>query len=201
VSLIDIIWPIYKKQLLKRAQIVGNQLMPFIKEGDRVLDFGCSIMFTTKYVSSRKKILLTGIDVINYKNLSDGDIKFVKYDGGKLPFKEDQFDVVVTLFVLHHTNNPEFYLKELIRVSKKTILICEDTYINKFEGSVTKLICWFANFTAGDKNLKRNFKSIEEWKELFTKCNVKLIAMKRFYPYLIKKIPTRNILFTLRKNS
>lgn len=200
MSFIEIIWPMYKKFLLKRAQIVGDQLIPFIKEGDKVLDFGCSIMFTTKFVSSRKKILLTGIDIVNYKNLSDIEVKFVKYDGGKLPFKDNQFDVVVTLFVLHHTDDPKFYLNELIRVSKKTILICEDTFTNKFEGSVTKIICWFANFVEGDKNFKRNFKSIKEWKQLFTKCNVKLIAMKRFYPYLIKTIPTRNMLFVLKKN-
>ena len=196
---INVIWPIYKKYLLKRAQIVGDQLIPFIKEGDQVLDFGCSIMFTTKYVLSRKKILLTGIDVVNYKNLSDKKIKFVKYDGSKLPFKDNQFDVVITLFVLHHTDDPEFYLKELIRVSKKTILICEDSYINKFERAITKLICWSANYISGDKNLNRNFKSIKEWKQLFTKCNVKLIERKRFYPYIIKTIPTRNILFVLQK--
>lgn len=187
--------------LLKRAQIVGDQLIPFIKDGEHVLDFGCCIMLTSKYIASKKKILLTGIDFIDYKKSSDGNVKYVKYKGGKLPFKDNQFDVVVTLFVLHHTNDPEFYLKELIRVTKKTILICEDTYTNKFEASVTKLICWTANYTAGDKDLKRNFKSIDEWKLLFNKYKIKLIAMKRFYPYLIKGIPTRNILFALSKNN
>lgn len=64
---------------------------------------------------------------------------------------------------------------------------------------ITKLICWFSNYIVGDKNLKRNFKSIDGWKELIARNNVKLIALKRFYPYVIKTIPTKNIVIVLEK--
>jgi hypothetical protein len=50
-----IIWPLYKKYLMIRAQIVGDELLPYIKNGYSVLDFGGSVMHTTRYVLSKKK--------------------------------------------------------------------------------------------------------------------------------------------------
>jgi ubiquinone/menaquinone biosynthesis C-methylase UbiE len=59
------------------------------------------------------------VDIIDYKKNMEKNINFVKYYGGKLPFKDNQFDATAALFVIHHTDDPEFYLKELIRVTKK----------------------------------------------------------------------------------
>ena len=197
---IKLIWPVYKKYLLKRAQIVGDQVLSFINEGDELLDFGCAFMLTSKYIFEKKKINLTGLDVVEYKKGKVEGINFVKYEGGKLPFKANRFDVVISLFVLHHTNNPDYYLNELARVSKKTIVICEDTYSNEFEKSITKLICWFSNFIVGDTNLERSFRSIKEWKHIFDKSKLKVVKFSRFYPYIIRGIPTKNVVMVLQKN-
>ena len=196
----NILWPIEKKFLLKRAQIVGDQVLPFINEGDSMLGFGCGsdihLLAVSRYLASRKKIHLTCVDVIKRK-IEDAD--FIKYEGGRLPFKDNQFDVVVASIALHHTDNPDFYLQEIIRVSKDRIIICEDTYKNKFEEFLAKFVCISSDFLVGDINMKRSFKSVEEWKGAFEKHNVKLLTFKRFYPHPYPWIPTRNVIIELRK--
>lgn len=129
-----LILALLNKPLKKRVEKIGDELLDFIKEGDTILDFGCGDMSLSKYLLSQKTIFLTGVDNVDY---NVNDVNFVKYDGGRLPFNDNKFDVVFAIFVLHHTSGPEFYLRELIRVSKKKIVICEDTYTNKREEMFT----------------------------------------------------------------
>jgi len=185
-----------KKLVLKRAKIIGDKLLPFINDDDTVLDFGCAEMSISRYILSQKKISLIGVDVVEYKI---NDVNFVKYSGGRLPFKNNQFDVVLAIFVLHHTDDPEFYLKELIRVSKRRIVVCEDTYINKIEEIATKLRCLISNIIVGNTDMRRSFKSVKEWKELFVRSNIKLVTFKRFCPHLLPSILARNVVMELRK--
>ena len=178
--------------LLKRAEMIGEQLLPYVQENDSILDFGCSYMTISKYMQSQKKISITGIDISDYKV---EDANFVKYKGGKLPFDDNQFDVVFSIFVLHHTDNPDFYLKELIRVSKRTIIICEDSFTNIIGKMLTILVDLILNFPFyGTK-----FKSLNEWKELFKNNSVKLIEYKRIYIVLFPSFIRLNVLMELKK--
>jgi ubiquinone/menaquinone biosynthesis C-methylase UbiE len=183
---------------LKRAQLLGEKILPFIQEGESVLDFGCSNMMVSKYIASKKKISLTGIDILDYK-IQDAD--FIKYEGGRLPFKDEQFDVVLSIFVLHHTDNPTFHLQELIRVSKRKIILCEDTFKNKIEENLTQLMDWMYNRTlvSNINDRATNFKSVKEWNELFEKNKVTVKNYKRIIPFPFFFIPTRNVIIELSK--
>lgn len=43
---------------------------------------------------------------------------FYLYDGYKLPFEDNFFDYTVSASVLEHTDDPAYYLKEILRVTK-----------------------------------------------------------------------------------
>lgn len=187
--------PILKHLNLKRAQMVGDKILPLIEDGDSVLDFGCGSMVISKYISSKRNIDLTGVDVIDIKIK---DARYVKYDGGKLPFEDNQFDVVIAIFVLHHTDNPDFFLNELRRVSKKKIILCEDTYTNEIGKIVTKLFDWICNVPFRSC-VGKNFKSILEWKYLFKKNILTLMTLKRIYLYPIPFLPIKNVIMELKK--
>ena len=165
-----------------------------------VLGFGCGsavhLMSVSKYIASKKKIDLTGVDVVERK-IKHAD--FIKYEGGRLPFDDNTFDVVIASIALHHTDNSDFYLKELIRVSKDRIIICESTYTNIIQEFFTKLLCWISDSVVGDINMKRSFKSVKEWKEAFLENNVKLVTFKWFYPHPLPWIPTGNVIMEIRK--
>ena len=48
---------------------------------------------------------------------------FVQADACHLPFKKDSFDMVYCFHVVEHVQNPILLIRELIRVSKKQVII------------------------------------------------------------------------------
>jgi ubiquinone/menaquinone biosynthesis C-methylase UbiE len=95
------------------------------RRGEKILDFGCGtgrlFGFLSKYGAQ-----VTGIDIT--KNMTDAAAKlypggtFIHYDGGKLPFENDFFDDIVSVYVLQHITareNLEATAKELMRCLKK----------------------------------------------------------------------------------
>lgn len=186
-----------KNFIAKRAKLVGEQILPFIFDNENILDFGCGNMFISDFIAKNRQVDITGLDIIDYNT---GKFKFIKYKEGKLPIKDDIFDVAIAAFVLHHTENPSFYLRELRRITRKRIILIEDTYVNKFEQTVTYIVDWVGNHLESCSiNIPFNFKSIIEWKRLFIHNSLELQKLIRFYPHPVPWIPTRNIIMVLKK--
>lgn len=93
--------------------------------GKKILDVGCgngglSIAF---WMAGAK---VTGIDIekslydiaLKQKEAYGADVDFHLYDGNKLPFQNDVFDMAVSVSVLEHTSDPVLYLAEILRVLK-----------------------------------------------------------------------------------
>ncbi len=94
----------------------------------RILDVGCGEGFTLQRL--RKENIgkhLEGVDTLEtaieigkklhpHLTLRKGNIY-------KLPYKDNSFDIVICSEVLEHLENPEKALQELIRVSKKHIVL------------------------------------------------------------------------------
>lgn len=94
-------------------------------KGKLILDAGCgnggvSIAFSK--VGAR----VFGVEIekdlyeISKKHAEALGVKpqFYLYDGLKLPFEDNFFDFAVSLSVLEHTDDPVFYLNEILRVTK-----------------------------------------------------------------------------------
>ncbi|WP_169754219.1 methyltransferase domain-containing protein [Campylobacter curvus] len=83
------------------------------KKSIRVLDFG--------YSQKPYKCLFNDFDnVVEYVRLDvyPGDKVDVVYDGGKIPFEDEYFDIIFSTFVLEHVENLDDTLKEIYRVIK-----------------------------------------------------------------------------------
>lgn len=108
----------------------------FIKENIRlskntkILDVGCGNGFFSYYFE--KICDTTGID-FSEKMIKLNPIK-KKYvmDAYNLKFKNNSFDVVFCSNLLHHLDNPKKAVKEMIRVSKKYIVVSEPNRNNPF---------------------------------------------------------------------
>ena len=76
----------------------------------KILDIGCG------YTANKHATVIADI-----KNLSDFYKKknFVKITDKKLPFKDKEFDFVISSHVIEHVEDFEFFLKELERISTK----------------------------------------------------------------------------------
>ncbi len=183
----------------KRAAVIGNIVLPYLKDGMKVLDYGYGNMSIPEYLRTKIKVHFVGVDVIEYPC---GDFEFIKIDQGQaLPFNDNEFDVTLAGFTLHHTDDPNYYFKELVRVSKSNVLLLEDSYTHYLGRLRTNFLDRLMNLnyftkTMGgkDMNIPYNFKSHKEWKSLFEENHVKLKELRRIYAYPVKFIPGHNIL-------
>lgn len=93
----------------------------FTKAGDTVLDVGCGagnmLELARKQMPDR---IFSGIDIsdTSVATCLVKGLNVQQYDGKTMPAHNDAFTVVGSLNVLEHTDNPESYLSEKLRVLK-----------------------------------------------------------------------------------
>jgi len=183
---------IFSKIYEMGAREMCNDCQDFIEEGSRILDLGCGSGIAAKNFQDFFKAKVIGVDVKDNRLVP---IPFKIVDGKNLPFDDNSFDVVMINFVLHHSEQPESLLKEAKRVSKK-IIIFEDLP----EGIFSKLRCKIHEITFfGGKREKFNFKTSNEWKKIFKKLGLKIIAQKPVFSDFNLIDPVKKILFVLEK--
>lgn len=94
----------------------------------KVLDLGCNTGYGSKilYKEAQKVV---GVDVskeaiaIAKKEYANLDIDFHLIDGKKLPFDDDEFDLIISCQVIEHIVDYNIYLNELKRVLSPTGLV------------------------------------------------------------------------------
>ena len=138
-----------------------------LEQGSKILDIGGN-----NYVDFCKnnKYEYTMIDLKSPQETGNGGYYpgGLTYDGRNLPFKKNQFDLVIVSFVFHHaSNNTLFLLKQIKDISSKYILVGEDLSELDYPMEWHK-----RNFEHQPGGI---FRSDEEWKELFSLYNLKLI--------------------------
>lgn len=112
------------KMLIDRAEEITTEFEHYIPPGSKVLDVGAAFGFYEKPITTRGHTF-TGLDVYRPKGgLSD----IVVYDGVKIPFPDQHFDVAIIVTVLHHVHDTDALMKEVWRVTKSRVIIVEDVY-------------------------------------------------------------------------
>lgn len=167
--------PIYKKLTRQRSENFARYLSKLIPDKSEILDFGCGNMYTSReLLKIRPDLQITGIDVIRDQNLDDAaledtHLKFDLLTTRALPYKDGTFDATIALTVMHHTDNPEFYLSELKRVTKSSgsILLIEEMYTNAFDKILISSHDWILNKLKEGVPVPLNFRSNKHYLEEF----------------------------------
>lgn len=166
-----------------------DNMRPHIKPGFSILDVGAGSGIFSKRVSEEFNANVIGVDIIDYK---DEDIDVHLFDGKKIPFDDNSFDIVFAAFVLHHDKRHAPLLKEMRRVSRKTIIVYEDTYFTFLQRLFVCFNDFFANMIIGSiKALKRKgrlsiikmpmpftFRSINGWCDFFEAADLKVESIE-----------------------
>lgn len=153
-------------------------MKPHVKSGFKVLDVGAGSGTFLKRVTSAFDAKVIGVDIIDYQ---EDDVDIQLFDGKKLPFDDDSFDVVFAAFVLHHDKRHASLVKEMRRVSKKVIVVYEDAFFTPWQWAFVCFNDLFSNMVIGSiKALKMNgkfgiikmplpfsFRSINGWCDFF----------------------------------
>jgi len=105
-------------------------LYPALKCAESVLDVGCAAGGSFDFCREAKfNIDYTGIDIskklINIANEIHPEGLFFVYDGHEITFKENKFDLVFSLGVLHHLHHLHHWrgmIKKMVKCSSKSTI-------------------------------------------------------------------------------
>lgn len=96
-----------------RVRYLARAFAPLLQ--GRVLDVGCDVRHL--------KTLAPQLDYVGIDIGGTPDLKLDLEKVGRLPFGDREFDLVICSEVLEHLDNLHFMFGELVRVSRKSILI------------------------------------------------------------------------------
>ena len=156
-----------------------------------VLDVGCG------YTAHKKANVICDIQDLSkfYK-----DKEFIKLESKKLPFKDKEFDFVITSHVIEHVEDVDFFIKELQRISSKGYIelptILEDNLV--FENKNDHL--WHMEFD--DVNYQLLIKKRVQYLEpLLTVSSAKKLADQFRQSLILELIWENTIEFNFIENN
>ena len=130
-----------------------------IKAGDRILDIGCGKGFLLyDFIQVCPGVEVTGIDISAYaieNSLPEIRDRLSICNANNLPFKANEFDLVISLTTLHNLYAHDLFpaLQEMERVGKDKKYLCVESYRNEQEK--VNLLYWQVTCEA--------FNTPEEW--------------------------------------
>ena len=158
----------YDGRWIKVAKIIVKKYK--LKANSKILDIGCAKGFLMHDILkvSKNKIKVYGVDISAYaksKAMTNVKNKITICNCKKLPFKDNYFDLVISLNAIHNLKKNECIqaLKEIQRVTKKNAFVQVDAYRNKNEYKI--FLDWM--LTA------KTFLTPQKWKQLFKKVGYK----------------------------
>lgn len=139
-----------------------------LEPGQRILDVGSGGGLVCR-ILRQKGFEVIPIDIADL-SYSPSEKPMI-FDGEKIPFPDQHFDMALLLSVLHHIEDPESVLAETARVSKN-IIVLEDI----FQNPVQKYFTFFADrmVNMGFAPCPHTNKSDKAWKKVFKEMGMKL---------------------------
>jgi SAM-dependent methyltransferase len=148
----------------RRRRVLVERLSCLIPEGATVLDVGTgdgSIAAAIR--ESKPGISISGIDVL----VRDGAaIPVAPFDGVKIPYADNSYDVVLFVDVLHHTRNPQALLDEAARVARRCVIIKDHNRDGFLAAATLRFMDWVGNARYGVA-LPYNYLSAKQWRAAY----------------------------------
>ena len=165
----------------KRAADLAAQVLPFLNAGERILDIGSGTCQVAEAFIARG---------FNVSTLDIADKSLVPalhpqvFDGGRLPYADDSFDVALLLTVLHHIPRPDDTIAEARRVARR-VIIMEDVFTSRAEKWVTWIgDSWLNMEIFGHPHTNRDDAG---WRETFKRLGLQVTKAREqidwFFPF------------------
>lgn len=126
---------LHGEEQLNKLNIIAKHIK--ISKHTKLLDVGCGTGLSKKVFNCN----ITGIDPAE-ELLKQCKFKTVKANAETLPFKDNEFDVVIAVTSIHNFNNIEKGLKEIKRVGKDNFVLTilkKSKHAEKIKEVITKL--------------------------------------------------------------
>lgn len=170
-----------------RDESILRKLEHFLEPGMHVLDCGCGDAALSKKIVKRFNVKITGLE-IRPGISEDEEIVIMGFDGKKFPFKNNSFDSVLFVDVLHHTNNQKQLFEEAMRVAKDSVII-KDHYFNGFLSRQCLKAADFLGNRGKQMPMPCNYFSEKQWQEFLQGRDTKTIKWKSWVlPQIMAKV-------------
>ncbi len=162
--------PIY----IERMHRLVDAILPELRPGDRLLDVGCG-NGTLLHALATDARCPKGVQMHGLERVPRGGepIAVTAYPGGRMPFEDGAFDLVVVADVLHHDTDELALLAECARVAKRAVILKDHAREGPFAKWRISLMDWAANTMYGVKCLYR-YHSVREWHDIAARLGLRV---------------------------
>ncbi|GAF81267.1 unnamed protein product, partial [marine sediment metagenome] len=179
-----------------RANQIINTFSFFIQPGESMLSVGDGDGYVSMRIKEKTGIEVQGLDILPHQEYRVIGVPLTLYDGNNIPFPDKSFDITAGIFLLHHCED-DTILKEMIRVSKKKIIIVEDVFNNSLERLGLRIFDCVENRTfSSEMPIPHNFRKLKQWEKIFKLRDLELVRSTQFRAL---PLPVRNQSFCLIK--
>lgn len=141
----------------------------------RILDFGSGDGFFTRTLFNGERVPLCGIDPDKRtagKALAEGTYnQFPLYDGVRVPFKDNTFDLIISNSVLEHVEDLPQTVKELSRILKRGGTLLCSVMTDRWETHLAGRLCLGQSYAGWLRRRQKhnNLLSCDGWQAHFEK--------------------------------
>lgn len=180
----------------RRARRKARCLAPWLgadaagTEGQpRLLDLGAA----EGYVGRELEGLGWEVVLADVVDMNRTALPHAVYDGRRLPFEANAFDVTVLYFVLHHAVHPEAVIREALRVTRGRVLVVESVYDRSWQRRLLHVLDPLANRLRGGEQMRVQeahlaFRTAEGWRHAFEEAGGRVVAEERFGSALHRQV-------------
>ena len=152
----------------RRIQRLAAAIAERLPRDAHVLDVGCgSGDLAAQVMQLRPDVRIEGIDVLVRARTA---IAVAEYDGRHIPYPDGSFDAAMVIDVLHHTDDPEAVLAEIVRVAPRVVI--KDHLCDRAAAGLTlRFMDWVGNAAHGVR-LPYNYLPLSKWREIWSKLHL-----------------------------
>jgi SAM-dependent methyltransferase len=153
----------------RRAQVLAGRIAHLLPPESEVLDVGCGDGEIAWLIQQRRPdVRVCGVDVLVREN---SRVPIEWFDGQRLPFADNSFDVVSFIDVLHHCDCQRDLLAEARRVARTAVVIKDHKLQGKGARSTLEFMDGVGNRRYGVA-LPFNYWTPDEWADAFAKLDL-----------------------------